>query len=132
MILSLNLILMRVLLAQPDGPGDPAGPGGAAGSGIGSFIRSPMFLLMMMFVVFYAVIIRGNRKEKKKKADMLKAVDRNDRVLTIGGIIDTVVQVKDDELVVKIDESTNTKINILRSAVRQVLSGDEKPGDAAS
>ena len=131
MILSLNLILMRVLLAQPDGAGDPAGPGGATGSGIGSFIRSPMFLLMMMFVVFYAVIIRGNRKEKKRKADMLKAVDRNDRVLTIGGIIGTVVQVKDDELVVKIDESTNTKINILRSAVRQVLTGDEKPGDAA-
>jgi len=130
MILNVKLILMQVLL-QTGQPGDPAGPGGAPASGIGGFIRSPMFLLMMMFVVFYGVIIRGNRKEKKKKADMLSAVERNDRVLTIGGIIGTVVQVKDDELVVKIDESTNTKINILRSAVRQVLTGDDKPGDSA-
>ncbi len=129
MILNMKLILMQVLL-QTGQPGDPAGPGGTPAQGIGGFIRSPMFLLMMMFVVFYAVIIRGNRKEKKKKADMLSAVGRNDRVLTIGGIIGTVVQVKEDELVVKIDESTNTKINILRSAVRQVLTGDDKPADS--
>lgn len=121
-----NLSLMQVLMqATP-----PVGPGGPpAGSGMSSFLRSPMFLMLMMFGVFYAVIIRGNRREKKKKADMLRAVGRNDRVLTIGGIVGTVVQERGDELVIKVDESTNTKINVIRSAIRQVLTADEKPGE---
>lgn len=121
-----NLSLMQVLMqaTTPTGPGGPAG-----GSTMSSFIGSPMFLMLLMFGVFYAVIIRGNRREKRKKADMLSAVGRNDRVLTIGGIVGTVVQERGDELVIKVDETTNTKINVIRSAIRQVLTPDEKPGD---
>ena len=127
MIAPITLLLQT---NQPAGPGGaPTGPGGAP-AGPGSFIASPMFLILLMLGVFWVMMWRGNRKEKQKKQDMLNAVARNDRVLTIGGIIGTVVQVKGDELVIKIDESSNTKINVIRSAIRQVLERDETPSEA--
>ena len=115
MIATVNLLLQT---SQPAGPsGAPAGPG--------SLFASPFFLIMLMLVVFWLVMYRGNRKEKQKKQELLNSVAKNDRVLTIGGIIGTVVQVKGDEIVVKVDESTNTKISIIRSAIRDVLDREE-------
>ena len=107
----------------------PAAPGGGAPAGSGGIIASPMFLILLMLGVFWFVMFRGNRKEKQKKEAMLNSVAKNDRVLTIGGIIGTVVQVKGEELVIKVDESTNTKMIIIRSAVRQVLDRDETPAE---
>ena len=43
------------------------------------------------------------------------------RVRTIGGIFGTVLDVRDDEIVLKIDESTNAKMRISPSAVATVL-----------
>jgi len=119
MIATIHLLLQA---SQPAAPGGaPAGPGG--------LIASPMFLILLMLGVFWFVMFRGNRKEKQKKQAMLDSVAKNDRVLTIGGIIGTVVQVKGEEVVIKVDESTNTKVIIIRSAVRQVLDRDETPAE---
>ena len=126
MIATMTLLLQAT---QPAGPGSPAGPAGPPGPG--SLIQSPFFRIMMMLVVFWVVMFRGNRKEKRKKQEVLDSVAKNDRVLTIGGIIGTVVQVKGDELVLKIDESTNTKMSIVRSAIREVLDREE-PASAGS
>jgi len=45
-------------------------------------------------------------------------------VLTIGGVVGTVVSVKDDQVVVKVDESTNTKMTFLKSAIQRVVTDD--------
>ncbi len=52
---------------------------------------------------------------------MVAALKKNDRVRTIGGILGTVLDVRDDEIVLKIDEATNTKMRIVPSAVATVL-----------
>jgi len=83
--------------------------------------------LILMLVVFYGFMIRSSQKDKKKRRDMLDAVKKNDRVMTIGGIIGTVVNVKEDEIVLKVDESSNTKITFVRGAMQKVLADDEKP-----
>ena len=57
---------------------------------------------------------------------MVQTLQKNDRVRTIGGIIGTVVDVKDDEVTLKIDESNNTKIKILSSAIGKNMSKEEK------
>ena len=57
---------------------------------------------------------------------MVQSLRKNDRVRTIGGIIGTVVDVKDDEVTLKIDESNNTKIKILSSAIGKNMSKEEK------
>lgn len=83
--------------------------------------------LILMLVVFYAFMIRGSQREKKQRREMLANIKKNDRVMTIGGAIGTVVNVKDDEIVLKVDESTNTKITFVRGAIQKVLADDEKP-----
>lgn len=90
-------------------------------------LTNPMILLIAMLGVFYLMIWRGQSKEKKKKQDMLSAIGKNDRVMTIGGIIGTVVTVKEDEVVVKVDESTNTKMTFTRRAIQKVFG----PGESA-
>ena len=104
------------LIAQTTQPGGTTPP--AAGGD--TFFR--MFVpIILLVVVFYWIMIRGQRKDRKKHADILGALKRNDRVQTIGGIIGTVVEVRDDEVVVKVDESSNVKMHFNRSAVKDVL-----------
>ncbi|HSW44160.1 MAG TPA: preprotein translocase subunit YajC [Phycisphaerae bacterium] len=86
-----------------------------------------LFGLVLMLVVFYAIVLTGNRKEKRKRQDMLASLKKNDRVMTIGGIIGSVVSVTDNEVSLKVDESNNVKITVIRSAIQRVLQEDEKP-----
>jgi len=87
-----------------------------------------LFGLLLMLVVFYAVVLTGNRKEKKKRQEMLASVKKNARVMTIGGIIGSVVSVSDNEVTLKVDETNNVKITVIRSALQKVLQEDERPG----
>lgn len=88
-----------------------------------------IFGLILMLVVFYGIVLSGNRKEKRKRKEMLAAVARNDRVMTIGGIVGSVVSVSEHEVTLKVDESANVKITVIRSAIQRVLLDDEKPSD---
>ena len=88
-----------------------------------------IFGLILMLVVFYGIVLSGNRKEKRKRKEMLAAVARNDRVMTIGGIVGSVVSVSEHEVTLKVDESANVKITVIRSAIQRVLLEDEKPSD---
>jgi preprotein translocase subunit YajC len=55
---------------------------------------------------------------------MLADLKKNDRILTRGGILGTVVGIKENEVVLKVDETTNTKMTFLKDAVWQVVQDD--------
>ena len=57
---------------------------------------------------------------------MVQGLEKNDRVRTIGGILGTVVDIKDNEITLKVDESNNTKIRVLTGAVAENLSKTER------
>jgi len=87
--------------------------------------RSPLmqFLpLIIIFMVMYLILFRGPRKKQQQHQKMVKTLKKNDKVRTIGGIIGTVVDVKDDEITLKVDESSNTKIKVAPSAIGKNLS----------
>ncbi len=90
-----------------------------------------MFLLPALFVgmlVFMMVMSRGQKKrEREKKQSLLDNLTKNDRVLTIGGIIGTVSSVRDNEVVLKVDETTNAKMVFLKRAIQQVIRNNEEP-----
>jgi preprotein translocase subunit YajC len=52
---------------------------------------------------------------------MLSELKKGDRVQTIGGILGTVVEARDTEILVKVDESSNAKIRFSRSAIHRVI-----------
>jgi preprotein translocase subunit YajC len=76
-------------------------------------------------VVMYLLLFRGPRKKQQQHKQMVQSLKKNDRVRTIGGIMGTVVDVKDDEITLKVDESNNTKIKVASSAIGKNLSEDK-------
>jgi preprotein translocase subunit YajC len=70
------------------------------------------------------MMFRGPKKKQKQHSNMVKALQKNDKVKTIGGIIGTIIDVKDDIITLKIDESNNTKIKVIAGAISGKLSGE--------
>ncbi len=93
-------------------------PGGGAGAGA-------MFLpaVMIAMVVFMLLSARSQKKREARDRDgMFNKLAKNDRVLTVGGVIGTVLTVKDNEVVLKVDETTNTKMTFVKSAIQRIIS----------
>lgn len=107
----------------PDAPYDPNAPGEATAKK--PFGNMQYIFLALMFVMMYLILFRGPRKKQKQHKQMVQTLTKNDKVRTIGGIIGTVVDVKGDEVVLKIDESNNTKIRLSASAIGKNLTKDD-------
>jgi len=81
--------------------------------------------MMVGLVAFMLLSARSQKKrEKREREEMYARLARNDRVLTIGGAIGTIISVKDSEVVLKVDESTNTKMTFIKTAVQRILTDD--------
>jgi len=106
-----------------DAPLDPNDPA-ATGSGKPQWLQFLPFIFL--FVIMYMVLFRGPRKQQKKHKAMVSTLDKNDKVRTIGGIMGTVVDVRDDEVVLKVDESNNTKIRVIKSAIGKNLTKEQQ------
>ena len=79
-------------------------------SGLMSFL--PMILI---FVAFYFLLIRPQRQKQKKHEKMIQALDKGEKVKTVGGMYGTITGVKDNCFVVRIAE--NVKVEISKEAV---------------
>ncbi len=79
-----------------------------------------------MMVLMYLMLFRGPQKQKQQHKQMVQSLQKNDKVQTIGGVIGTIVDIKDDEITLKIDESNNTKVKIVPSAIGKNLTKEKK------
>lgn len=82
-----------------------------------------MWTTIIMFVaiiaIFYFLIIRPQKKRDKETKAMLDAMKKGDKVVTIGGIHGTVVTVKEQTVVLKVDD--NARLEFTKSAISTVL-----------
>lgn len=106
----------------------PAGQQPAARPPAG-FAPEMLFLMVGLMAFMFIMTAMSGRKEKKRRAELLSSIQRHDRVQTMGGVIGTVVEVHDDEVVLKVDESNNTRIRFTRASVQSVL---KKAGESRS
>ncbi len=72
----------------------------AATSQSGGMMPS-VLMLVVMIGVFYFLLIRPENKRKKEAENMRNAVKTGDEITTIGGIVGTVVSVKDEKIVIE-------------------------------
>lgn len=96
--------------------------------GTGPDFWGTMLFPIALLLIFWVLIFMPQRKERKRRAELLTALKKGDKVQTIGGVRGIVTAVKDDEVVVKVDEDNNTKIRYDRSAIQTILS-DAKPAE---
>lgn len=85
------------------------------------FAPQQLIFLGVIIVIMYMLMFRGPKKKQQEHQKMVASLAKNDRVRTIGGIFGTVLDVRDDEIILKIDESTNTKMRVTPSAIATVL-----------
>mgnify|MGYP003447253330 CR=1 FL=1 len=75
-------------------------------TGSGNPLENPfnpamIIMLLGMLVVFYFFMIRPENKRKKEAEELRNNISVGDRITTIGGIVGTVVNVKDDKFVME-------------------------------
>lgn len=78
-----------------------------------------LFPFAMMFLIFYVLVFRPQTKTRKEHAAMLKGLKKHDEVVTSGGLIGTVANLKPDTVTLKVDE--NVRVEVERSAVTRLL-----------
>jgi preprotein translocase subunit YajC len=76
-----------------------------------------------MFVVFYFLLIRPQQKKTKTRNGMLKALKKGDKVVTIGGLHGTIVEISDDIAVLRVNDVT--KLTFDRGSISHAVSTDE-------
>jgi preprotein translocase subunit YajC len=110
------------LLAADEQPAQPA-PGGG--------LTQMLFPFVMIAIVFYFLMIRPQQRQQKQREELLSSVKKNDKVVTIGGIIGTVANISQDgkEVTLKVDDET--RIRFQRSAIHAVIRDEVTTPDAA-
>ncbi|MEG0541091.1 MAG: preprotein translocase subunit YajC [Angelakisella sp.] len=74
--------------------------------------------LALIIVIFYFFILRPQQKKEKQSQQMRSSIEVGDDIVTIGGIVGTVVSLKEDTIVIETSGDRN-KMRITRWAVQQ-------------
>ncbi|OPH48551.1 preprotein translocase subunit YajC [Paenibacillus ferrarius] len=74
--------------------------------------------LVLMFVVLYFLLIRPQQKRQKTRNLMLGGLKKGDKVVTIGGLHGTIMEITDDICVLRVNDAT--KMTFDRSAVNAI------------
>ena len=87
---------------------------------------SSIIMLVAMLAIFYFMLIRPENKRKKEAEQMRASVKTGDKITTIGGIIGTVVNVKEDKIVI---ETSADQVRI--EFAKWAISSNETAAEAA-
>ncbi|MBC8308395.1 MAG: preprotein translocase subunit YajC [Bacteroidetes bacterium] len=77
----------------------------AAGSGMSSLI-----MFGMIFAVMYFFMIRPQIKKQKKEREYRSALQKGDKVITIGGIHGKITDIKEDTVIIEVHGGTTLKV----------------------
>jgi preprotein translocase subunit YajC len=103
-----------------------AAPSAAGGAGGAAFFMQ-IVPLLLIFVVFYFLLIRPQQKRAKEHEAKLNAVQKNDEVVTGGGLMGKVTKVADDHIEVEI--APNVRVRAVKSMLADVKSRNSKPAN---
>lgn len=93
-----------------------------------------MVLFMLIWavgvcVLLYFMTILPNKKKNKKVREMHDSVAPGDQVITIGGVLGTVLERSGDEVRILTDEESNTIVWVLIYAIQSIRSKAVEPGE---
>lgn len=89
---------------------------GQGGGGSGQIVHF-VVLIGAMLVFFYFILIRPQKKQEERRREMINALSKGDRVITIGGIMGTVAEISEDTITLKVDNQKDVQMKFRKSAV---------------
>ena len=95
---------------------------GGLGSGLGSL--GSLALPILFFVALYFLMIAPNQRKQKKWQEMLGQLKSGDKVTTNGGLRGTVLTVKDDVVVLRV-QPDGVKLEFVKSAIAAVTTDEQ-------
>ena len=89
------------------------------------------YLMYALPVLMLIMLFRSNSRQKRDQQNALANLKRNDKVVTTGGLIGVVVAIKEneDEVTLRVDDTSNTRIRVLRSSIVRITSGETPAGE---
>lgn len=98
----------------------------AGGGGGGGDFTGVLLMMVPIFIFFYLLFIRPQRKEQNVRQLMLDNMKKNDRIVTVGGIVGVVTNVDRDkkEVTIKVDEGTGTKLRMTLNSIARVVADE--------
>ena len=81
--------------------------------------------ILLIFGIFYFLLFLPMQRQRKQTQKMLAGLQNGNTVATSGGIIGTIVAIEDDTLVLRV-KPDNVKIQVARSSVSSMISGEGK------
>jgi preprotein translocase subunit YajC len=117
------MFVTEAFAAAPN-PGNPGQPG----PGLENF--QPMMIIM--FIIIYFFIIRPQSRKQKEAKKMMESIKKGDKVVTVGGILGLVVNLRGNVVTLKI--APDTEVDFRKTAIASVvtpeiekeLKGEEK------
>lgn len=91
----------------------------------GAELAASFLPLVIVLIIFYFFLIRPQKKKDKQDADMRKNLQVGDEVVTVGGVVGIVFQVKEDTVVVETG-GDRSKIRVKKWAIAQNLTVHEE------
>ena len=91
-------------------------------AGIGTFFQKYGMIfayLIIIVALFYFMIIRPNKKRQKEEQERLNSLTLGAEITTIGGIVGTIVNIKDDNITIE-TSIDKTLIEFKNWAIRDV------------
>ena len=89
---------MTILQAQ--------GAQGGQGGGL-----TMLLMLALIFVVMWLFMIRPQQKRQKQLTEFRNSLSKGDKVVTVGGIYGTIVEVNDNKVLLEIDKDVKSKVD---------------------
>ena len=86
--------------------------------------------LLLILAAFYFIMVLPQRRKEQEHRRLLDALKKDDRVVTMAGIYGVVANVRReaDRITLKVDEATNTKIDVTFGSIARVVT-DEPSGE---
>jgi preprotein translocase subunit YajC len=106
--------MMAVVLAQAGSAPSPSDP---------RVMFFNFLPLILVFLIFYFLILRPQSKRQRELAKMIGDLKRGDRVVTSGGALGDVVDVKDDTAILKVAD--NVKMEFTKQSIVSVVKKSE-------
>ena len=82
--------------------------------------------ILLIFGIFYFLLFLPMQRQKKQQKTMLSSLQNGNVVLTSGGIVGTIISIGEDDTLVLRVKPDNVKLQVARSAVSSLVSGEGK------